>query len=205
MAIKTLLDCCTSFHSFKTDKKKFQVGHVTPKHQAMNKPSPHTAVGARPACPPWQGWLLPLTWEIISQLQQILFSLGGCTGEPDRTGSSALPGPAGSWSTGQSRVPLQRSSWRGCRGSSVPALALCPCPGSVPLPWLCPAARLVLFAACSSFLPWHSWGTTQLSSDTHPGFSASLCSALCLLSCSSQGKGGKQVTGGVGGKGARSC
>lgn len=137
MAIKTLLDCCTSFHSFKTDKKKFQVGHVTPKHQAMNKPSPHTAVGARPACPPWQGWLLPLTWEIISQLQQILFSLGGCTGEPDRTGSSALPGPAGSWSTGRSRVPLQRSSWRGCRGSSVPALALCPCPGSAQLPGLC--------------------------------------------------------------------
>lgn len=38
MVIKNLLDYCTSFHSFKTDKKKLQVGHVKQNHQAMNKP-----------------------------------------------------------------------------------------------------------------------------------------------------------------------
>jgi len=40
MVIKTLLDYCASFHSFKTDKKKLQMGHVTQHHQAINKPSP---------------------------------------------------------------------------------------------------------------------------------------------------------------------
>lgn len=40
MVIKTLLDYCASFHSFKTDKKKLQMGHVTQHHQAINKPPP---------------------------------------------------------------------------------------------------------------------------------------------------------------------
>lgn len=84
-----------------------------------------------------------------------------------------------SWHTGQSRIPLQRGSRRGCRGSSVS------------LPWLCPAASLCCLLPVPSLSKATGTRGAPPSCPQTPtqGFPAALCSALCLLSSSSQGKG----------------
>lgn len=177
MVIKTLFDYCTSFHSFKTDKKKLQVGHVTQNHQATNKPSRHTPVGARPACPSWQGWLLPLSsTELLGDhlpaaVHQIFSWRLHRRATQSRQFNSSRPSRQAALGTeSPPEVQLERLERQLC----VPALALPSCQA----------------CAVCCLLPIPSLSKTN---GTHgpltQGFPASLCSALCPVCSSSQGKG----------------
>lgn len=154
MVIKTLLDYCASFHSFKTDKKKLQTGHVTQHHQAINKPPHHTPVGARPAqsCPTA---IAPSVLVPRGKAGSCLCPAPSCqessrssflleaAQQSSRGMHSPLPGPAGKkpsehWAE---QGPLPRSSCRPERQFLVF------------LHWLCSAGRHVLLAACSPLLP----------------------------------------------------
>lgn len=177
MVIKNLLDYCTSFHSFKTDKKKLQVGHVQ-NQQAMNKPPRHTPVGTRPACPPWQGWLLPLSstkllGDHLPAAADHLFSRRMHRRARTRQFNSSRPSRQEALGTlGRVESPPEAQLL-------TEEAALCPCTGSAQLPGTC-----CLLPAPHSFPQqnhWHSRGTTQLSPATYPGFSC--FSVQCSLPC----------------------
>lgn len=205
MVIKTLLDYCASFHSFKTDKKKLQMGHVTQHHKAINKLPCHIPVGARPTrscptaiapsspCPPWQGCPLSLPNTKLLGGQQILsfsWRLHSRARQSRRGTHSSPPGPAvgkpsehwAEWG------PLLRCSERLER-------QLSPCTGSVPLasiccllpaPHCCPQQTQLAPTGCHPILTGHPW--------------LSCFCAQCSLPCTRflPRQRGEEVAGGVG-------
>lgn len=195
MVITTLLDYCASFHSFKTDKKKLQMGHVTQHHQAINKPPHHTPVGARLAqsCPTAIAslFLAPMAGLALASAQcqgtgraDPLFSwrLHSRARQSNQEMHSSLPGPEG-------RKPSQHwAEWGpllrcGCRLDRQ----LCPCTGSVQLAGTC--CLLPLPAPARKQTHWHPW---LLSPPIHPWLSSFCvqCSALDAALTKARGREG---------------
>ena len=198
MVIKTLLDYCASFHSFKTDKKKLQMGHVTQHHQAINKPPHHTPVEARPAqsCPTA---ITPSLLVPHGKAGSCLCPAPSCQ---EGSRSSFLLEAAQQSQAEQlgnafisSRPSRQEALRMLGRAVSPPAIQLQTGEAALSVPALALSSRQARVACCLLPTPALSkpTGTPRVLPCCHRpsthSFPASVCSALCPIPCSYQGKG----------------